>query len=347
MQLIDIFKSRTRHPFRPRSSDIVQRVFADFRDYQAEGDNLILGEGHLAERKVYVIAQQKPKPERFRSAQDVDRLNWGMLTADEHSQVLRLLRQVSENGPQEDAVLLSLVDTYGADISMESARRLQAFFIAHLIRAYINVPIRTISIVLGEGGSGGAIALQVADRRAAVEDAMYATAPPESVAAIIFRDPARIDDALAVSKSTSKHLKHFKVVDTIISQTKSVMDADGLAENIKAYLERTIKDLMRRRLDKLMAKRLETADELGVIDRGKFFEIKRFIERPLKHLYKPPAQLKIISDPSGATIHLDDTYGDGTLLDQSQAMVRCGQEDVGAKGDDDGCGAPDPPAGLS
>jgi acetyl-CoA carboxylase carboxyl transferase beta subunit len=337
LALIDIFKNRTRHPFRPRSSDIVQRVFADFRDYQAEGDNLILGEGHLAERRVYVVAQQKPKPEKFRSAEDVGKLNWGMLTADEHSQVLAFLRRLSDSGPHEDAVLFSIVDTYGADISMESASHLQAFFIAHLIRAYINVPIRTISIVLGEGGSGGAIALQVADRRAAVEDAMYATAPPESVAAIIFRDPARIDDALTVSKSTAKHLKHFKVVDTLIPQTKSVMDTDGLAENIGVYLEKTIKDLMRRRLDKLMEKRLETADELGVLDRGKFFEIKRFIERPLKHLYKPPAQLKIISDPSGATIHLDDTYGDGTVVEPGQPLVRCGQEEEHAKGD--GCGA--------
>ena len=337
MQLIDIFKNRTRHPFRPRASDIIQRVFADFRDYQAEGDNLILGEGHLGEKRVYVVGQQKPKPERFRSAEDVGKLNWGMLNADEHSQVLALLRRLSESGPHEDAVLLSLVDTYGADISMYSARRLQAFFIAHLIRAYVNVPIRTISIVLGEGGSGGALAVQVADRRAAVEDAMYATAPPESVAAIIFRDPARIDEALAVSKSTSRHLKHFNVVDALIPQTKSVMDADGLAAHVTTYLERTIKDLMRRRLDKLMDKRLETADELGVIDRGKFFEIKRFIERPLKQFYKPPAQLKIISDPSGATIHLDDNYGDGTVIEPGQPLVRCGQETEGAAGD--GCGA--------
>ncbi len=337
MQLIDIFKNRTRHPFRPRASDIIQRLFADFRDYQVEGDNLIMGEGHLADKRVYVAAQQKPKPEKFRSAKDVGKLNWGMLTADEHSQVLRLLRNLTDKGPHEDAVLLSIVDTYGADISMHSARRLQAFFIAHLIRAYINVPIRTISLVLGEGGSGGALAMQVADRRAAVEDAMYATAPPESVAAIIFRDPARIDEALAVSKSTARHLRHFRVVDSLVPQTKNVMDADGLADNISAYLERTIRDLMRRRLDKLMERRLETADEMGVISRGKFFEIKRFIERPLKQLYRPPARLKLISDPSGATIHLDEDYGDGTVLDPGQPLVRCGQETEGSAGD--GCGA--------
>ncbi len=337
MSLMDTFKNRTRHPFRPRSSDVIQHLFADFRDYQAEGDALIMGEGHLGERRVYVVAQQKPKPDQFRTSKDVGKLNWGMLDADEHSQILRFLRRLSENGPQEDALLLSLVDTYGADISMYSARRLQAFFIAHLIRAYINVPIRTVSIVLGEGGSGGALAVQVADRRATLEDAMYATAPPESVAAIIFRDAERIEEAVAVSKSAAKYLKHFGVVDSVIPQTKSVMDAAGVAQNVRVYLERTMRDLFRRRLDRLMNKRLATADQLGVIAPGKFFELKRFIERPLKQFYKPPAQLKIISDPSGATIHLDDSYGNGTVVEPSQAHVRCGHETEGAVGD--GCGA--------
>jgi acetyl-CoA carboxylase carboxyl transferase beta subunit len=337
LSLLEVFKNRTRHPFRPRSSDIIRHLFADFRDYQAEGEALIMGEGHLAERRVYVVAQQKPKPEQFRTSKDVNKHNWGMLNADEHSQVLRLLRRLTETGPHEESVLLSLVDTYGADISMYSARRLQAFFIAHLIRAYLNVPIRTVSIVIGEGGSGGALAMQVADRRAVLEDAMYATAPPESVAAIIFRDPARIDEALAVSRSTARDLKHFGVVDAVVPQTKSVMDAPGVSNNIAAYLERTIRDLFRRRLEKLMDQRLEKSSELGVIAPGKFFEIKRFVEKPLKQFYKAPPQLKIISDPSGATIHLEDNYGDGNVVDPGQNYVRCGQETEGAAGE--GCGA--------
>ena len=100
-------------------------------------------------------------------------------------------------------------------------------FIAHLIQAYLCAPIRTISIVIGEGGSGGALALQVADRRAAMEDSLYATAPPESLAAIIFRDPNRIEQALAISKSRAKDLKYFKVIDTIIPQAKKVDDVRG------------------------------------------------------------------------------------------------------------------------
>lgn len=338
MKLIDVFKTRTRHPFRPRSSDIIKRIFADFREYDSVGDCLIMGQGHLGERLVHVVAQQKPTPEMLRSSQAAQRLNWGMLNADEHSQVLGLLRRLSETGPHEDAILLSFVDTYGADISMYSALRLQAFFIAHLIRAYITVPIRTISLVLGEGGSGGALALQIADRRATVEDALYATAPPESLAAIIFRDPARIEDALTISKSTSKDLKHFNVVDAVIPQTKNVPDADGLAKNIQVYLEKTVRELGRRSLDKLMAKRFELSEQLGVMARGRFYDLKRFIERPLQqlHLYKPPADVKIIFEPAGA-IDVEDTYGDGTLIEPGQPYLRCGEDRQDAAGP--GCGA--------
>ncbi|MFZ5586743.1 MAG: carboxyl transferase domain-containing protein [Thermodesulfobacteriota bacterium] len=331
MKLLDVFKTRTRHPFRPRASDMIQRLLADFRDYEAQGDSLIMGEGHLGQRRVYVVAQQKPKPERFSSPEAVARLNWGMLNADEHAQVLNLLRRLKETGPHEDALLLSFVDTFGADISMYSALRLQAFFIAHLIRAYLNVPIRTASIVLGEGGSGGALALQVADRRAAVEDALYATAPPESLAAIIFRDAGRIEDALTISKSTAKDLKHFNVVEAVIPATKKVGDADGLAKNIEAWLDKTTRELFRRSLDKLMFQRFERAEDLGVMKRGRFYELKRFIERPLKTLHKAPPDIKVIEAPSGA-IHVDDYYGDGTVLTPGQAYVLCKDVHTGDSG---------------
>lgn len=336
MDLVKTFKTRTRFPLRPRSSDVIKRLFADFRDYQAKGDTLIMGEGHLNERKVYVIAQQKPKPERLRNAADLKKLNWGMLNADEHSQILSFLRKISDEGPHEDALLLSFVDCYGADISMYSAQRLQAFFIAHLIRAYLTVPIRTVSIVLGEGGSGGALALQVADRRAAMEDAMYATAPPESLAAIIFRDPSRMEDALTISKGTAKYLKHFRVIDTIIPQAKKVTDAKEMSANIKAYLEKVMKDLFRRRLDKLVQHRSKLADQLGVESHGRFFELKRFIERPLKHLHKPVDVQLVSSAPSSGGVHVEDDYGDGKVLDPGQAYIRCGEERKRSKG---GCGA--------
>jgi acetyl-CoA carboxylase carboxyl transferase beta subunit len=335
LNLLETFKTRTRHPMRPRASDVIQRLFADFRDCGSPGSSLILGEGHLDSRRVYVVAQQKPKPEDFNTPEAIERLNWGMLNADEHARVLKLLRSLKETGPHEDALLLSIVDTYGADISMYSAQRLQAFFIAHLIRAYLTVPIRTISIVLGEGGSGGALAVQVADRRAALEDAMYATAPPESLAAIIFRDPERIQDALTISKGTARHLKHYGVVDSIIPQTKKINDAEQITRHISEYLDRTIKDLFRKRLDKLMAQRREAADELGVMHRGRFYNIKRFIERPIKQLQKPPKDIKVIKAPSGG-VHMSDNYGVVRNLEPGQEYIRCGEERLRSTGS--GCG---------
>jgi len=282
-----------------------------------------------------VVAQQKPKPEQLRSAADLERLNWGMLDADEHSQVLRLLRHFTQSGPHEDDILLSFIDTYGADISMYSAQRLQAFFIAHLIRAYLLLPMRTVSIVLGEGGSGGALALQVADRRAALEDAMYATAPPESLAAIIFRDSTRMEEAVLISKSSSRDLRHFNVVDTIIPQTKKINDVSGMSENIRAFLSRAMRELFRRRLRKLMLQRSELANEMGVMRRGRFYDLKRFVEMPLKQLQKPK-DIKLIGVPSGG-VHVEDDYGDGMLLEPGQEYVRCGDEREGASGQ--GCGA--------
>ncbi len=337
MQLIEIFKTRTRHPMRPRSSNIIKRLFSDFRDYQAKGTSLIMGEGHYGDRQVYVVAQEKPTPDKFRSARDVAKLNWGMLTANEHSQVLKFLRYLKETGPHEDALLLSFVDTYGADISMESAQKLQAFFIAHLIREYLQVPIRTVSLVIGEGGSGGALAMQVADRRAAMEDALYATAPAESVAAIIFRDPGRLEDALSISKCTARDLMHFNVIDTMVPQTKNVNDSAQMAANIGVFLEKAMKDLFKRNLDRLIAQRSKSADELGIIQFSAIDELRRYLERPFKTFHKAPPELKVIEAPSpSGGVHVDDNYGDGTILAPGQQFIRCGEELPNSK---EGCGA--------
>lgn len=322
MQLIDIFKTRTRHPLRPRSSDIIKNLFSDFKYYEKTGDSLIMGEGYFNGRPVYVVGQQKPKPEQFSTPEGVKKLNWGMLNADEHAQILRLLRHIHEEGPQENAFLLSLVDTYGADISMYSAQRFQAFFIGHLIRAYMTVPIRTVSIVLGEGGSGGALAVQVADRRAAIDDALYATAPPESMAAIIFRDASRIEDALQVSRSTAKDLRYFHVIDSIIPSTPKIQDIAGLSKNIAQYLESTTKELFRRSLNKLLSQRIEKSRELGVMRRGHFYDLKRFVERPFRDKTPvPPPNIKIIYEDSAA-INLEETYG--VPASRIEGKVRCG-----------------------
>ncbi|MCK4824293.1 acetyl-CoA carboxylase carboxyl transferase subunit alpha/beta, partial [bacterium] len=192
IELIDIFKKRTRHPFRPRSSDIIDRLFPGFEPFECPGDSLLAGSCHFSDKRLFVIAQQKPKPEDLKTHKDLKKLNYGMLTSDDHSFILNILKKARLSDP-ENTFVFCIIDTYGADISMYSAQRFQAFFIAHLIRDFLIIPVRTISLILGEGGSGGALAIQVTDIKGQVDDALYATAPPESMASIVFRDPTRIN----------------------------------------------------------------------------------------------------------------------------------------------------------
>ena len=227
--LVEIFKRRTRNPFRPRSSHLIQAVFTHFKPFSPSGESLICGEAKYLDKRVLVIGQEKPTLEKLRNPEYAKRLNLGMLSADEHSQILGILKQARSMDPNE-LVILCLIDTYGADISMTSARRFQAYFISHLIYEFLTIPIRTISVVIGEGGSGGALALQVTDRRGQFEDALYATAPPESMASIIFRDPSRIREALLISKPTAPDLKKLGVIDQVLPAPEDIKDVQGFSD---------------------------------------------------------------------------------------------------------------------
>ncbi|MDY6851081.1 MAG: acetyl-CoA carboxylase carboxyl transferase subunit alpha/beta, partial [Thermodesulfobacteriota bacterium] len=226
IDILEVFKKRTRSPRRPRSGDVIKEIFPNFREHPPHGGGLILGEAEQWDKYLFIVGQQKPKPENLRTKADLEKLNHGMLTAGEHSHLLRFLKKASEK-KRDNSFLISFVDTYGADISMESARDFQAFFIAHLIRAFLKLPMPSVSIVLGEGGSGGALAMQYADRRGQMDDALYATAPPESMAAIIFRDSTRIREALAILKPTAAELHELGVIDQVIASPRNVSDVAG------------------------------------------------------------------------------------------------------------------------
>ena len=294
-----------------------------------------MGESDLHGKKVYVLAQEKPKPEKLMRRADLARLNYGMMTADEHSAVLTVMRRLKRKADLENSILLTFVDTYGADISMESARRFQAYFIAHLIREFLTFPMRTVSILLGEGGSGGALAMQVCDRRTAIEDAMYATAPPESLAAIIFRDASRVGDALALARPTARDIRRIGVIDSIIPPTKKVEDADGLANNVRGYLSRTIRELSKIKIKRLIKEREKRAMVFGRTKPvGRFDEIARLIGRPFSMFHKPPPDIEILT--YGSVLNLSDDYGDGNVVDPRHEYIKCGEARGGGGGQ--GCG---------
>jgi len=336
LDLIDIFKKRTRHPFRPRASDIINKLFPDFEPFEYQSGELVSGLSHFLDKDLFVIAQQKPKPEDLRDRNDLRKLNYGMLTSDDHSFILKVLKK-ARSSDSERTFVFSIIDTYGADISMYSARDFQAFFIAHLISGFLTIPVRTISLILGEGGSGGALAIQIADVRGQMDDALYSTAPPESMASIVFRDPGRINDALSILKPTAKELKHLGVIDRIVPSPEDVTDCGEMAENIRQFLTKAIKDIAHVRIKKLMRKREVRAKKYGVYKgTGTFYDIKRYIEKPIKKAFRsPPPDIEIVHYSSA--IQVEDDYGDITHKEPDTQFILCG---AGQKGDNrrEGCG---------
>lgn len=337
MELVDIFKKRTRHPMRPRSSDIIERIFPDFRAVEGTGGSLVAGSCTFHEKDLYIIGQQKPKPTDLKSQADLSKRNYGMLTSDDHSLILSILKKARLRDP-DDTYIFCFVDTYGADISMDSAQHFQAFFIAQLIREFLTIPLRTISLVLGEGGSGGALAIQFTDIRGQMDDALYATAPPESMASIVFRDATRINDALTILKPTAKELKGLDVIDRIVPTPDDVTDAQEIADNIKHFLEKAVKDLSKVRVPRLMKKRSARARKYGVNkETGAFHDIKRYLEKPIKKLFvKPPPDIKIVNYTS--IIEVNDDYGKIEYQEKTQEYIECGDVKTSESGGASGCG---------
>lgn len=321
--LLDIFKNRTRHPFRPRASDIINKLFPDFKADKNGSLSLVTGSCRFMNKRLFVIGQQKPKPADLKSKEDLKRLNYGMLTADDHSQILTVLKKARASDPDR-TFIYCLIDTYGADISMYSAQRFQAFFISHLIREFLTIPIRTVSLVLGEGGSGGALAIQVTDMRWQMDDALYATAPPESMASIVFRDPTRINDALTILKPTARELKNLGVIDRIIPSSKDVTDCQETAENVRQSLVKSIKELSRIKVNRLIKKREMRAKTYGLSKgSGKFYDIKRFIENPmLKAFRKPVPDIKIVNYSN--LTEVSDDYGKVVHIETTKEYIECG-----------------------
>lgn len=335
MDLVDIFKKRTRYPFRPRASDIVDKLFPDFSRIETPGVSLVAGTCEFLGKRLYVIGQQKPKPSALQTKEDLKRLNYGMLTAGEHSRILSLLKEAAASDPEKNFVFC-IIDTYGADISMESARHFQAFFIAHLIREFLTLPVRTVSLVLGEGGSGGALAIQVTDLRGQMEDALYATAPPESMASIVFRDPTRISDALAILKPTAKELRNLNVIDRILPAARNVADCQETAEHVRVFLVKAIKELSRVRIQKLIKRREVRARKHGLQKgTGMFYDFKRYIEMPIRKAFlKAPPHIKIVNYTS--VINVSDDYGRAEQPETKQ-FIECGSLQ-GQEKRESGCG---------
>ncbi|MDQ3811601.1 MAG: acetyl-CoA carboxylase carboxyltransferase subunit alpha [Chloroflexota bacterium] len=203
-----------RHPQRPFTLDYLQLAFGDF--VELHGDRLFADDaaivGGLAAldgRTVMVIGHQKGRDTRDNLLR-----RFGMARPEGYRKALRLMRHAEKF----ELAVITLIDIPGADPSLAAEERGQAFAIAENLLAMAQLRVPIVSAIIGEGGSGGALALGVADRVLMLENAIYSVASPEAAASILWKDGSRGPEAAEAMKITAPDLLRFGIVDRVIPE---------------------------------------------------------------------------------------------------------------------------------
>ena len=204
-----------RHPQRPRALDFVGGLCDDFielhGDRQLSDDRaLVGGMATFRGRGVMVLGNQKGRNTR----ENLER-NFGMARPQGYRKALRLMRHAEKFR----LPLINFIDIPGADPGPTSEEHGQAMAIADNIHALADLRVPTLAIVIGEGGSGGALALGVADRVLMLENAIYTVASPEASASILWKDATQAPAAAAAMRITAPELLEFELIDAIIAES--------------------------------------------------------------------------------------------------------------------------------
>lgn len=203
-----------RHPDRPYAMDYIRGLMTEA--YEIHGDRhfnddkaIVCFLGYIGEQKVMVIGEQKGRGTKNKLMR-----NFGMPSPEGYRKALRAAQMAEKfNIP-----ILMLVDTPGAYPGLGAEERNQSEAIARNLYEFSNFTTPTVSIVIGEGGSGGALAISVADKLAMMRYSVYAVISPEGCSAILWNDPSKVETAANALKITSDSLKKLELVDDIINE---------------------------------------------------------------------------------------------------------------------------------
>jgi acetyl-CoA carboxylase carboxyl transferase subunit alpha len=203
-----------RHPKRPYTLDYIDRIFSDFVELHGDrafrdDEAIVCGWARIDGRSVMVIGHQKG-----RDMKENLRRNFGMPHPEGYRKALRLMQQAEKFGRP----IITLIDTPGAYPGLGAEERGQAEAIARNLREMARLRVPVIAVVIGEGGSGGALALGVADRIVMLENAVYSVISPEGCAAILWKTAEAKDRAAEALKMTATDLSALDVIDDIVPE---------------------------------------------------------------------------------------------------------------------------------
>ncbi|MDR0442724.1 MAG: acetyl-CoA carboxylase carboxyltransferase subunit alpha [Treponema sp.] len=257
-QKLDLLKGLTR----PTIRDYIPLIFKDFTEFHGDryfsDDPAVLGGiCLLGDIPVTVISQV-----RANDIQELQKINFSMPHPEGYRKALRLAKQAEKFGRP----VICFIDTPGAYCGVGAEERGQGEAIARNLHEFMMLKTPVISVVLGEGGSGGALALGVCDELAMLENALYSVISPKGFASILWKDGSREREAAELMKITAEDLNRFGVCDKIIAEPEggASKDVNLTAKNIGGWLTETVSRLLKENREALPERRYKKFRKIGV-----------------------------------------------------------------------------------
>jgi len=250
-----------RHPKRPHAIDYVNALITGFEELHGDrffGDDAstLTGMGFFEGRPVMIIGQQKG-----RDTKDKLKRNFGMPKPEGYRKAMRVMQLAAKFRRP----IITFIDTPGAYPGIDAEERGQAEAIAYNLREMARLTSPVITFVIGEGGSGGALGIGVANRVYMMENAYYSVISPESCAAIIYRDSGKAPEAAAALKLTADDLLKLKLIDGIVPEPSggAHLDSGAAISALRVTLKQALKELSFRTAQEIISERYAKFRSIG------------------------------------------------------------------------------------
>lgn len=250
-----------RHPQRPYAQDYIERIFADFDELQGDrhfsnGSTIIGGLARLESEVVMVIGQQKGRSTKEKVAR-----NFGMPKPEDYRKALRLMKMAE----RFKLPVLTLIDTPGAYPGIDAEERNQSEAIARNLFEMSQLKAPIICTVIGEGGSGGALAIGIGDCVLMLQYSIYSVISPEGCASILWKSAEKASEAAAAMGVTADQIKKLGLTDKVIGEPLggAHRNVDKMAQTLKQVLSEQLMELRALTMDELLNRRYERLMSYG------------------------------------------------------------------------------------
>lgn len=250
-----------RNPLRPTALDYIDIIFDDFielhGDRQFKDDkSIVCGLAKIEDQNFTIVAEQKGR----NTKENIER-NFGMPNPESYRKGIRFMKQAEKfHRP-----IITFIDTKGAYPGIGAEERGQGEAIARSMMEMANLKVPIISIIIGEGSSGGALALGVGDRIVMLENSIYSILSPEGYASILWKDGSKVKEAAEKMKLTAQDLKELNVIDKIIKEPAggAQYDKEFVSKALKEYIVLEIEKLKDKDIENLVDERYEKFRNMG------------------------------------------------------------------------------------